>query len=368
MKFLTDNPLGLYVHIPFCAKKCGYCDFYSAVYNEETLIAYLSALKSEIEKWGNIYNRPVDTVYIGGGTPSLLGKHIIALSECINKNFNLTKDCEFTVEINPSSSNGFLDYAKSAGVNRISIGVQSGDDKKLKFLGRTHTVCDAQNTVYTAKKSGFSTISVDLMIALPDSNTDSLKKDADFMLSLKPQHISAYILKIEPRTLFAKKYDTLNLPDDDFTAEQYLYMCEIFEKSGYHHYEISNFAKDNYISRHNMKYWTNGDYLGLGASAHSFVGGKRFYYPRDLHGFIKSPSTVPDGTGGDFAERLMLGLRLSSGVDLSKIYPSIPDTLKRKISAFEKSGYLIADMPNISLTDKGMLVSNSIITELLLED
>lgn len=368
MKSLTDNPLGLYIHIPFCAKKCGYCDFYSAIYSEETLIAYLSALKSEIKKWGGIYNRPIDTIYIGGGTPSLLSEHIVSLAECIYKNFNVTDNCEFTVEINPSSGNDFLKYAKSAGVNRISVGVQSGNDEMLKLLGRTHTVSDAVKTVNSAKSLGFDNVSTDLMIALPGSNIDSLKKDTDFILSLKPQHISAYILKIEPNTLFAKKYNTLNLPDDDFAAEQYLAMCEIFEKSGYNHYEISNFAKDNLVSRHNMKYWTNRDYLGLGASAHSFVDGKRFYYPRDLHEFIKSPSTVPDGTGGDFAEQLMLGLRLSSGIDLSKIYPSIPDNLKRKISAFENFGYLTVDMPYISLTDKGMLVSNSIITELLLAD
>lgn len=366
MKYLTDKPLGVYVHIPFCQKKCNYCDFYSAFYDQDMLNAYLNALKGEIEKWGGKTDRPIDTIYIGGGTPSLLGNRIIDLAELIQENFYVLKDCEFTVEVNPTESTEFLRYAKAAEVNRLSVGVQSGCDETLKALGRTHTSKQAFDTVNQAKKIGFGNISLDLMIALPNSNINTLKSDIDFILSTSPQHVSSYILKIEPNTVFSKKYDTLNLPDDDSSAEQYLFMCESLKSAGYTHYEISNFAKDNYISRHNMKYWTNQDYLGLGAAAHSFIDGKRFYYPRDLRGFIKSPVTVPDGTGGDFSERLMLGLRLSDGVDLSKIYPSIPDVLKRKISAFEKAGYLTVDMPHISLTDKGMLVSNGIITELLI--
>lgn len=365
VKFLTNKSVGLYIHIPFCERKCNYCDFYSAFYNEDTISVYLAALKCEIKKWGGSLNRPIDTVYIGGGTPSLLGEHIISLSRTIYQSFDVLDDCEFTVEVNPSSSGEFLHYAKAAGANRLSIGVQSGCDNTLKALGRTHTADDAAKTVSAAKALGFENISVDLMIALPNSNLKSLKNDIDFMLSLGALHISSYILKIEQNTVFAKKQDILNLPDDDAAAEQYLFMCDVLQKNGYNHYEISNFAKDGKHSRHNLKYWLGDDYLGIGPSAHSFVDGKRFYYPRDLKAFIKNPQTVFDGEGGDFSEKLMLGLRLARGVDLSQIYGVIPQSIIDKVLLFEKAGYLRADLPRISLTDSGMLISNSIITELL---
>ena len=359
------NPLGLYIHIPFCERKCNYCDFYSAFYNKDTLGVYLSALKGEIKKWGGQLHRPIDTIYIGGGTPSLLGDEIISLLDCIRQNFSVLDDAEITVEANPSSSGDFLEFAKQAGANRLSIGVQSGRDDTLKILGRTHTALDAVNTVKAARDLGFDNISLDLMIALPDSNLQTLKKDIDFIFSLNPEHVSSYILKIEQNTAFSKKQNTLNLPDDDDTAEQYLYMCDAFEKKGYNHYEISNFARQHYESRHNTKYWVGDDYLGLGPAAHSCLGGKRFYYPRDLIGFIKNPQTVYDDESGGKQEALMLGLRLSCGVDLSKIYGEIPEIIKSKINLLESAGYIKADLPRISLTNSGMLISNSIITELL---
>ena len=359
------NPLGIYIHIPFCEKKCNYCDFYSAFYNKDNVSVYLDALKGEIKKWGGLINRPIDTIYIGGGTPSLLGEDVISLADCIKENFDVCDKVEFTVEVNPSSSDNFLKYAKQAGVNRLSIGVQSGCDEVLNILGRTHTAKDAALTVKAARELGFDNISVDLMIALPNSNIDSLKNDIDFMLSLSPEHISAYILKIEQNTVFYKKQDALNLPDDDDAAEQYLYMCELLCKNGYNHYEISNFARDNAESRHNMKYWLGDDYLGIGPAAHSCVDKKRFYYPRDLKGFILKPDVIYDGNSGDNAERLMLGLRLAKGVDLSEIYDEIPNEIIAKITMLEKAGYVKANLPYISLTDSGMLISNSIITELL---
>ncbi len=359
------NPLGLYIHIPFCERKCNYCDFYSAFYNKEALNVYLSALKGEIKKWGGAIHRPIDTVYIGGGTPSLLGEEIITLLDCIKENFTILDNAEITVEANPSSCSDFLQFAKAAGVNRLSIGVQAGNDETLKILGRTHTTADAVTTVKKARKLGFENISVDLMIALPHSNLQTLKNDINFILSLNPEHISSYILKIEKNTVFYKKYNTLNLPDDDAAAEQYLYMCEVLEKSGYIHYEISNFSRDSKHSRHNMKYWVGEDYLGIGPAAHSCLDGKRFYYPRDLQGFIKNPQTVPDGESGDVQEKLMLGLRLAQGVDLHQIYGEIPEDIKKKINLLEKADYIKADLPHISLTNSGMLISNSIIAELI---
>ena len=205
------NPLGLYIHIPFCEKKCNYCDFYSAFYNKDILISYLTTLKGEINKWGGAINRPIDTIYIGGGTPSLLSEEIIPLLDCVKANFTVLDNAEITVEANPSSSGDFLEFAKRAGVNRLSIGVQSGCDDTLKTLGRTHTSRDAATTVQKARRLGFDNISLDLMIALPNSNIDTLKKDIDFILSLNPEHISSYILKIEQNTAFFKKqeYETV---------------------------------------------------------------------------------------------------------------------------------------------------------------
>ena len=359
------NSLGLYIHIPFCEKKCNYCDFYSAFYNKDTLSVYLTALKGEIKKWGGKLDRPIDTVYIGGGTPSLLGEEIIPLLDCVKANFTVLDKAEITVEANPSSSDDFLEFAKCAGVNRLSIGVQSGCDDTLKTLGRTHTSRNAATTVQKARRLGFDNISLDLMISLPNSNLQTLKNDIDFILSLNPEHISSYILKIEQNTAFFKKQDALNLPDDDDSAEQYLFMCEMFEKSGYNHYEISNFSRENKESRHNIKYWLGEDYLGLGPAAHSCLDGKRFYYPRDLMGFIKNPQTVYDGEAGGRQEALMLGLRLSRGVDLSKIYGEIPEMIRKKVNLLENAGYIKANLPHISLTNSGMLISNSIITELL---
>ena len=317
-----DN-IGLYIHIPFCEKKCAYCDFYSCIPSEDVINEYLSALEKQIKKWGGELSCPIDTLYIGGGTPSLLGEKIIPLIENVRDNFYLSENAEITAELNPCSAKGFLRSARIAGVNRLSIGVQSGSDKMLKVLGRNHTREDAINTVKQARELGFDNISVDLMIGLVESDINSLKADIDFILCLNPDHISSYILKIEEKTAFAKMADKLNLPDDDQIAEQYLYMCERLKSAGFEHYEISNFAKPKKQSRHNLKYWQCREYLGLGPAAHSYIGGERFYYPSNLKDFINSPQLISDGNGGDSKERLMLGLRLSEGIDLTEIYSEI---------------------------------------------
>ncbi len=359
------NNAGLYLHIPFCARRCAYCNFYSAVYSEQMLDRFTKGLIREIKKWGGSFNRPIDTLYIGGGTPSLLGQRIIDIVDAAMEAFNILPDAEITAEMNPSDEqNGFLHYAKKAGVNRLSIGVQSGIDAELKTLGRRHTARDAERTVAAARKEGFDNISLDLMLCLPESDIATLSKSIDFVLSLDPEHISAYMLKIEPDTLlFAQKP---SLPDDDAQVQQYLFMCERLEKAGYEHYEISNFAKTGRISHHNMKYWTLVDYLGIGPSAHSFVDGRRFHYPEDLRRFISDANTVDDGITDD-SERIMLGLRLKQGININE--PSAQ--LKAFLLQSERAGLINIKGENISLTNNGMLVSNSIITEiteLLYED
>ncbi len=360
MKFLTD--LGLYIHIPFCDKKCAYCDFYSAFKNEDVINSYLTALIKEIKQWGGKINRPIDTVYLGGGTPSLLNSRLVPLMSAVKESFNVTANAEITLEINPADNiREILENAKAAGINRISIGAQSGDNGELSVLGRRHTAEDTENAVKIARELGFNNLSLDLMLGLPKSSTETLKKSLDFVLKLKPEHISAYILKIEENTKLFKMQDALCLPDDDNISDQYLLMCDTLEKCGFSHYEISNFCKDGMMSRHNLKYWKCKEYLGLGPSAHSFLDGNRFYYPRDLKAFIKGNTPINDGVGGDMAEQIMLGIRLEKGVKLSLLSTDA----KAKCELFSKNGLGLFKNESFCLTNKGMLLSNTIITEIL---
>ncbi len=360
MKYLT-KPLGLYLHIPFCEKKCSYCDFYSVAANDTVKRDYIKALMREITQWGGKLSRPIDTVYFGGGTPSLIAEYLPEIMRCVKASFRVLDNAEITMEMNPADNcREVLEYAKNAGVNRLSIGAQSGNDEELEILGRRHTKKQIEESVGLARKSGFENISLDIMLALPFSTAQSLERSLEFITDLNPYHISAYILKIEENTPFCKAYDSLNLPDEDKTADQYLQMCRYLENMGYEHYEISNFCKKGYQSRHNLKYWELEDYLGIGPSAHSLVDRKRFYYDRDLTGFIKGASPLPDGEGGSEEERIMLSLRLKKGLEIK-----LNESLNRKCSLLERSGILSLEGNRIILSDRGMLLSNSIITEIL---
>ena len=369
VKSLT-NPLGIYLHIPFCEKKCKYCNFYSSFVTEELLDSYTDALIKSINQWGGKYNRPIDTIYLGGGTPSLLGHRLPTVINSVKSSFDISANSEITLEVNPASNSiELLEYAKLAGINRLSVGAQSGSDDELKILGRTHTAADTQKTVEAARKMGFNNISLDIMIGLPFSTDKTLKNNLEFISALSPEHISAYILKIEEKTAFYKEQAALSLPDDDGVSEQYLAMSEFFESKGYNHYEISNFSKTDYESRHNLKYWNGTDYLGIGPSAHSSIDGRRFYYPDDLKAFLSGNNPIDDGQSGDRQEFIMLRLRLKSGIDPNEYQALFGKDLSHefmdKCRLFEKADFLTIDDKKISLTNKGMLLSNSIITELL---
>lgn len=355
------KPLGLYIHIPFCKQKCNYCDFYSVAVDSKTKRDYVTALQREIKQWGDKLGRPIDTVYFGGGTPSLLAEFLPEIMSAVKSSFRVLEGAEITMEMNPGdNAEAVLNFALKAGVNRLSIGAQSGNNEELGILGRRHTAEETAQTVRLARALGFNNISLDIMLALPASTPESLKKSLDFVTNLNPEHISAYILKIEENTPFHKICDTLNLPNEDTTADQYLQMCEYLENKGYEHYEISNFCKKGMASRHNLKYWELEEYLGIGPAAHSFVDGKRFFYRRNLTDFINGSSPLPDGIGGTEAERIMLSLRLSKGLEIE-----FNRKLKLKCDLLEKNGLLNLYENRIVLTDKGMLLSNSIITEIL---
>lgn len=356
--------------MPFCKRKCAYCDFYSSFVSEELLNEYTKRLITVIKTRGGEIHRPVNTVYIGGGTPSLLGDRLVAVMNAVKNSFDVSDNAEITLELNPDGNiEEILAAAEKSGVNRLSIGAQSGNNEMLKTLGRTHTAADTADAVRLARSREFNNISLDLMIALPGSDIKSLESDLQFLCGFCTPHISVYILKAEENTAFYKRRDTLHLPDGDGAAEQYLFMCDYLEKKGYRHYEISNFCIENFESRHNLKYWNCEEYLGIGPAAHSFLNGRRFYYPRDLKAFIGGNEPVYDCTGGDGEEYIMLRLRLREGL-LFKDYKTrfkaeVPKGLIKAAMPLEKAGLLKISDKALSLTDRGMIVSNSIITELL---
>ncbi|MBR6573010.1 MAG: radical SAM family heme chaperone HemW [Clostridia bacterium] len=368
-KSLT-NSLGLYIHIPFCENKCNYCSFYSFKPSGLQKEKYVQALCTEIKKWGVRNARPINSIYIGGGTPSLLEeKQLESLFSSISENFEITDDCEITCEVNPNSANDFLEYASRLGVNRVSLGIQSANDNELKTLSRLHTFYDAKATISRAKSLGILNISVDIMLGLPDSSLKSLENSVKSILRLNPNHVSAYILKVEEGTPFGKLGDSLNLPSDDEVCKQYLFLCDLLEKNGYNHYEISNFALDGFESRHNNKYWLCEEYIGIGPSAHSFYEGNRFYYSNSLADFLEGKEPVFDSVGGDEEEFIMLRLRLARGL----VFKEFKDTFGKDLSEdffktaklLQKNGLVNLSDNKISLTNKGMLVSNSIISKLI---
>jgi putative oxygen-independent coproporphyrinogen III oxidase len=366
------NTVGIYIHVPFCENgKCPYCDFYSLTLTEELKERYIKAVERDLKKWSvSAKGRIADTVYFGGGTPSLLKEDLARLFLCVKKYFHVADNAEVTFEANPAGIDfDLLKVLRSAGFNRLSLGMQSAQDSELAALGRRHRRKDVAAAVENAHRAGFDNISLDLMLCVPNQTKESLKESVDFAASLSPRHISAYLLKIEPGTRFSDIKDSLNLPDEDTQADIYLTACELLESKGFLQYEISNFANKGFESKHNLRYWDCGEYLGFGPAAHSFFNGKRFYYTRSLEDYIIGAGPQDDGTGGTFEEYVMLRLRLRDGInetELKKRYGkdfSCFDT--QKISLLVKNGLIQNEHGRLALTRKGFLVSNSIISELL---
>lgn len=361
--------IGIYIHIPFCRGKCPYCDFYSCRAGEEDFDNYVTALKTYIKAWAEKIGAAADTLYIGGGTPSVIGAdRLCKIIKCVDKNFGAAD--EVTVECNPSlKEKDFFKKINSVGVNRISLGMQSANDGERRALGRIAGVADVDSCISQSIAGGIDNISLDVMLGIPNQTEKSLKETLRYCVSSGAKHISAYMLKIEEGTLFYKKQNTLPLPSDDLTADFYLQTVDSLARGGFKQYEISNFAVPGYESRHNLKYWNCEDYLGIGPSAHSFLGGKRFYYGRNLIAFENVCEPVQDGTGGDLQEYIMLRLRLCEGFVFDEIKDRFAgfDIAKFEplFSEFVKAGYAEADNKSFRLTAKGFLISNMIITEIL---
>ena len=374
-------PLGIYVHIPFCRSKCQYCDFYSVTKNDTGLFdRYLYALIAHIKEAGSLApNHVVDTIYFGGGTPTLFGAEALsAVLNTIRKAFDVVPTAEVTFEANPDSVNlKLLRRLRSEGFNRVSLGIQCDRDEILKKIGRPHTYKQAVEAAGLIRKAGFKNLSVDLMFGLPDQSLEGWRTTIKNVLRLQPEHISCYGLRLEEGTPMYEYQDCYTLADDDLQADMYLEGVELLRKFGYRQYEISNFSRKGHVCRHNLKYWTGGEYLGFGPNASSDFAGRRFTIMRDLQGYIEGIQTggqvlqeVQEVPGRERAgEYLMMRLRLSAGIDPAEyeqkfLLPFGP--LEQAMLRFKDQGLAVKTFDGRwHLTPEGFLLSNTIISDLM---
>lgn len=378
--------LGLYFHIPFCLSKCAYCDFNSSTPESDEIISrYISAMISHMERYRAVSGSyEPDTVFIGGGTPtSIPTSELIRLIKAIKKNFKLTKRAEFSVEANPATvTYSGLVRMRRAGVNRLSVGLQSAHENELKALSRIHSRKDFLQTYKMARDAKYDNINVDLMFGIPHQTTASLMHTLRYVTNLGPDHISLYDLKIEPGTAFHRNYREISqfLPDEDTEADMYLNAIELLRGSGYLQYEISNFARPGHMCAHNLKYWNCDEYLGFGVSAHSYFNGNRFSFTDDINRYIQGVEVKESKVRitedcEEVAERervgeyIMLRLRLASGIndrEFAKRFGfSFEVMYGEKCKRFVKNGFMTSNSGVYALTPSGMFISNYIISDIL---
>ena len=381
MKQQQKRPLGLYLHIPFCPQKCAYCDFYSLTQSESKMDEYVRAVAAHLAEIApQAAMHTVDTVYFGGGTPSYLGvKRLKTLLAAVDKSYALARDAEITLEANPDSAGDWkaLRALRRAGVNRISIGMQSAHDDELRAIGRIHTFAQVEAAVEAARKAKLQNLSLDLIYGLPGQTAERFAASLQAAVQLQPEHISCYGLKIEEGTPLYDTRGQIDLPDDDLQADMYLFAVSFLQEHGYVQYEISNFAKPGFASRHNMKYWTLGEYAGFGPGAHSDFGGVRYSFHRDLQAYMDAvlhgsampmeSEDLPDWTRD--TEYLMLSLRTVQGMDPRYFENTFRQRFSIFLPALERYAQngLAAQGENNTwhLTPRGFLLSNTLIGELL---
>lgn len=365
-------PIGLYIHVPFCRSKCPYCDFYSLVPQDDTLLdTYTARVCDTLRSWGT--GACANTLYFGGGTPSLLGgRRIAAIIAAARDAFRLAENSEITLEANPADDlYDTLSAFAAAGGNRLSLGMQSAHGEELRLLGRRHSPEDVARTLADARAVGIDNLSLDLMLGIAAQDDATALSSVEVAVAYGVPHVSAYMLKLETGTPYAAKPPE-GLADGDALADRYLLVCEALESAGLMQYEISNFARLGFESRHNTKYWDLTPYLGVGPAAHSFYGGRRFHFPRDLAAFLHgtAPLTDTDDTipAGSEQEYLCLRLRTVQGLEerayTARFGHPIPSEWRKAADALPRS-LIQSDAAGIRLTREGFLVSNAVMVHLL---
>ena len=390
---MNTKNIGLYIHIPFCKRKCEYCDFKSYAGKEELVDEYIKWLKYEVKEVGEgnrlDYENNLDklaivkTIYIGGGTPSLIdSKYINEILEVVKQNYTLENDLEITIEVNPGTVNQEkLEQYKKSGINRLSIGLQSTHDRLLKKLGRIHNYEEFLNTFELARKVGFENINVDLMLGLPEQSIEDLKESVEEIIKLNPEHISVYSLIVEEGTPFYKKLEEnqLELPKEEIERKMYWTVKQELEKAGYIHYEISNFAKAGFESKHNLSCWNQEEYIGFGTSAHSYTNNVRYSNIDSMEEYIDNFKKESEADNFVFHEKqnedskmkefMMLGLRKIEGVSIKEFknrFTLNPIFVYRKeLEKLVTEELIEIDGDKIKLTNKGLDLANLVWEEFI---
>lgn len=371
-----NDALSIYIHIPYCASKCSYCDFFSLAGSDDTIQNYFDALKKEIKhSYASLDKRGIDTIYIGGGTPSYVNeKYIADTLDCVCDVFHLSENCEISIESNPNSlsKQKCISY-KHSGVNRISLGVQAIRNSTLKRIGRIHTFEDIQKAVSNIKDTGFDNFNFDLMASLPLQGKDEFTKALEWCVSSKPSHISAYSLTLEKGTKMYDEYESGKYTqNDDIDRQMYALTNEILSKHGFYRYEISNYALKGYECRHNLNCWNFSDYIGFGSAACSFYNNKRIQNENDIISYINrinngiylTDSSLIEQSPPNvlYSEYMMLGLRKTSGVNIKDFCERFNTPFPKKFSSqaklFEKEGLVSCENGKIALSDRGLDFAN----------
>ncbi len=373
--------LSLYVHIPFCAGKCPYCGFYSTQYSPTEAFEFIASLQIEASRFRKALNhRRFQSVYIGGGTPSILSDlEFDEIASIVKTNFHFSQDVEFTVEANPNTAlKRDLSLWAKRGVNRLSLGVQSFSDHVLQILGRLHTADDAQKAFHYARSAGFRNISLDIMYGISEQTPEQWRETLDVALALGPEHLSTYSLSIDEGSVFKREKDSGKraLPDDDNAADMYEYAVTALARAGYGRYEISNFSLPGYQCRHNMNYWQRGEYVGLGPGAWSFLGGRRTGNIADVKEYITrlklGETVIEESERPDIEqssrETILLGLRTARGLDLRRYKndygPHALGKLETRVEALDETRLFQVKGGRLTLTDRGILLSNEALARL----
>ena len=378
MKNKAKKPMELYVHIPFCVKKCDYCDFLSGPAGKERQREYFQSLGREIAAVPEFPDREITTVFIGGGTPSVPDPALMgAILDQIRNKFFMAPDAEITIEANPGTlyKEKLQEYRKH-GVNRLSLGLQSPQNRELKILGRIHTWEEFLESFFMAREAGFSNINIDLMSAIPEQTYEDWEKNLRTVAELSPEHISAYSLIVEEGTPFWER--ELDLPDEDTEYRMYEDVAAVLKEYGYHQYEISNYAKAGRECRHNEGYWQRKDYLGLGLGAASLLGKERFSNTSDMQEYLKN-SSAPEKIRknrelltreDEMAEFMFLGLRMTQGVSKKEFQEyfgtAIENIYGEVLKKYKKQGLLLEESGRIFLSREGIHVSNAVMADFLL--